>query len=83
VTFEQEGQHDTLLEGADLMKAKEPLSELDRKIQRRLKRLSSYEIRGYLAYADSGRITLAESTKAKLRTQLAQLDAELWPKRIG
>jgi hypothetical protein len=61
------------LEGS--MKQDTNLSELDRKVLRRLPRLSSYEIRGYLAYADSGRVPLAESVKAKLRATLEQLES--------
>jgi hypothetical protein len=52
------------------MKKDAKLSDLDRKALRRLPRLSSWEIRRLFALADEGRITLAESVKAKLRAQL-------------
>ena len=62
------------------MKHDAKLSDHDRKALRRLPRLSSYEIRGLLAYADDGRMPLAESVKAKLR---AELDARASLPRSG
>jgi hypothetical protein len=58
------------------MKKAAPLSDLDRKVLRRLRRLSSGEIQGYLALAESGRVPLAASVQAKLRAHLAELDAQ-------